>query len=78
MASERDPRKDPRVGDVVVAVMKSYIPGDGPAPVTVFAVTGELVASGSHFGDIEWEHREEWCAESAHVKQWKVLHAAKD
>ena len=77
-SKQRDPRRDPRPGDVVRG--KWSQPGlfkGLPNAITCEAVCGTLIAiSSPHKGEISWIRKEEWCPADAWVKEYEVLHVA--
>lgn len=72
----RDPRVDPKPGDVVVPKNK---PGTGEsATVCCQAAIGNLVAFtyGASDTKVYWVTRDYWCGPAPWIKGWEVLHAA--
>jgi len=76
---DRDPRADPRPGDVVVSKLAEWIPNSDCDPIKVEAVVGNLVAYSEHsgHGELRWVKKSEWCAtESYFIVGWEVIHRA--
>lgn len=78
VSDQRDPTKDPHVGDVVRGVAANPQVHRGKfAEITVQAIVGNLIATSST-GDneIRWQIRERWCATDNWLSHWEVLHVA--
>ena len=75
---KRDPRFNPKVGDIVRGIWGS--PGvhrGTSATLVVEAVCGNLVASSSDGGpDIRWQTINTWCQPDAWIIDWEILHIA--
>lgn len=76
MDNKRDPRKDPRVGDVVLAKFTE----DGGRvgwPLAVQGLCGNVIAyTEGPFAEVQWMLSESWCEPSSPVEEWEVLHVA--
>lgn len=79
-ATARDPRVDPKAGDVVrgVAAQPTFHVGKF-AILTVQAVVGNLVATTSDAAacsEIRWQTKQSWCETNAWIGSWEVLFVA--
>jgi hypothetical protein len=70
--SKRDPRKEPKVGDIVRPKPIKGYPGTGP-DIEIIGVCGKVLAiRGSGF-TVEWRETENFFFDP---KSWEVIHAA--
>jgi hypothetical protein len=75
-AAVRDPRVDPKVGDVVSPI-SAFKWLDSHPVYLVRAVVGMLIAYTTNASDeIKWIPREKWCEASPLIERYKVLHVA--
>ena len=71
----RDPRKNPKPGDVVMPVLKKKARVSGSAEALhVRAIVDELVGVWvDSTRSIVWICEEDWCAPTADIEEWVVI-----